>query len=82
MALQCLVLCGRNARPEEQYRLRLLPGALRGHHLHHQHPAENSLLFLQPDRALRPHLQHGPARLHSPPGLRGETHLRSVREGR
>ena len=66
----------RSSREEEQRDVRLLPGALRGHHLHRPHQAENSLLFLQPDRALRPHLQHGPARLHSPPGLRGEADSR------
>ena len=56
----------------------MLPRALRGHHVHHQHAAAHPLLLLQPDRALRPHLQHGAARLHAAARRGREAHTRSV----
>ena len=66
----------RSAREEEQCYIRLLSRAIRGHHLHCPHQKENSLLLLQSDRALRPHLQHGAARLHAAPGFRREINTR------
>ena len=66
----------RSSREEEQRDVRLLPGALRGHHLHRPHQAEDSLLFLQPHRPLSSDRLHGGPGLHSPSGLRGETEFR------
>ena len=63
----------RSSGQEERGEVRVLSGPLPGHHLHHQDQAEDSLLLLQSDRPLHPHRQHGCARLHPPPGLRGET---------
>ena len=68
----------RSAGQEEQRDLRLLPGALRRHHLYHSHSAPHALLLLQPHRALRAHLLHGVARVHPAPRLRGEAHSRWV----
>ena len=50
----------------------MLPGAVSGHHVRHQDPAEDALLLLQPDRALSADRLHGGAGLHAAPGLRGE----------
>ena len=66
----CITLRG-SCQAEPSY-LRLLPWAVPWHHLHHQDQTENSLLFLQSDRALPAHRCHGRARLHAAPGLRRE----------
>ena len=63
----------RHAGKEEQHYLRVLPRAVCGHHLHHQHQTENSVLFLQPDSSLCSHRVHGRAGLHAATGLWGET---------
>ena len=68
----------RYARSEKQHHLWVLPWALRGHHLHHQDPAEDALLFLQPHRALSSDRLHGSLGLHSAPGLWGEIEFRWV----
>ena len=68
----------RSAGQEEQRDVRLLPGALRRHHLHHSHSAAHALLLLQPHRSLRAHLLHGVAGVHPAPRLRGEAHSRWV----
>ena len=67
-----LNIAPRSARSEKRSYLRLLPGALPGHHLHLQDPAADPLLLLQPDRALPPDIFHGCAGLHPPARLGGE----------
>lgn len=56
----------------------MLPRALRGCHLHHHDQKADSLLFLQPDRALRSHLIDGAPRIHIATWLWGEINIRSV----
>ena len=66
----------RHARQEEHDRVPVLPGALRRCHLHDTDTTQDPLLLLQPHRALRPHIEHGPARLHPAARLRREAHSR------
>ena len=61
---------------QELHPLRLLPRPLPRHHLHHQDPAEDALLLLQPYRALHPDRLHGRPRLHAPAGLGRKTFIR------
>ena len=64
-----LNIAPRSTRSEKRSYLRLLPGALPGHHLHLQDPAADPLLLLQPDRALPADRLHGRARLYVAAGL-------------
>lgn len=66
----------RHARHEERQVVRLLPGTVRGHHVHDNDQTENVVLFLQPDRAVRAHLVHGPLGLHAAAGLRRKADAR------
>ena len=76
-----LNIAPRSARSEKRSYLRLLPGALPGHHLHLQDPAADPLLLLQPDRALPADRLHGGARLHAAAGLGGEAQSRYLDSG-
>ena len=61
------VICyPRCARHQERGDIRVLSRTLPGHHLCDQNQEENSLLLLQPDRALSPHSIHGCAGIHPP----------------
>ena len=53
--------------------LLVLCRAVRGHHVLHQHPPADAVLFLQSDRAVRPHRLHGRPRLHPAARFRRET---------
>lgn len=68
----------RDARQKEHDNIRVLPRALRGRHLHHHDQETDAVLLLQPDRAVRADLLHGPAWVHSTSRLGRETHTRSV----
>ena len=50
----------------------MLPGAVPGHHVLHQDPAEDALLLLQSHHSLRADRLHGSAGLHPALGLWGE----------
>lgn len=50
---------GSDARQEEHHRLRLLPGAVCGCHIHDTDPTTNVVLFFQFDRTLRPDIIDG-----------------------
>ena len=66
------ILSSRSPRNQERGDLRLLPGAVSGHHLHHQDQAEDAVLLHQPDCAVPADRLHGGAGLHAAPGLGGE----------
>ncbi|XP_058796572.1 uncharacterized protein LOC131667266 isoform X6 [Phymastichus coffea] len=71
-----VLMYNRHARQEEHDSVPVLPRALRRRDLHHPDTQAHALLLLQPDRAVRAHLQHGAARLHPATGLRREAHPR------
>ena len=62
----------RGASQAKRGDLRMLSGALSGHHVHNQDAEEDAVLLLQPHHPLHLDSLHGGARLHSAPGLRGE----------
>ena len=68
--------CCRRTSNQKQGDVRVLPRSLPRRDVHDQDPEANPLLFLQPDRPLRPHRLHGCARLHLAARLGGEALLR------
>ena len=68
--------CCRRTSNQKQGDIRVLPRSLPRRDVHDQDPEANPLLFLQPDRPLRPHRLHGCARLHLAARLGGEALLR------
>ena len=66
----------RGASQAKRGDLRMLSGALSGHHVHNQDAEEDAVLLLQPHHPLHPHRFHGCAWLHPAPGLWGEAFFR------